>query len=537
MEYMGRMRRNLKIVVWILAVLLLALVVRLLWIQVMGGEDLSRAVCDQSLVSLEGANTRGLICDRNGIPLVGDQKRYLYIIRKKDLDYQAAKLLASMGAKEAGSSTAYYVYASEHYRKTSGEKLAKKYHAYIIQASSRYEDHQTAANLIGYVNQRDSSGAAGLELMCDRQLSKSHCRLYAAADVKGNLLMGRGLIAESKKDHISAAQGEVRTTLDKNLQEAVEDIIADYEENCAVVIIKQSSGDVVAMACEPTFNPNDVRKHLGRDSDELLNKATQGEYAPGSVFKIVVAAAALEQEVPADQTFECTGSVKIGSVEIKCKTGGEDGHGQIGMEEAFAQSCNSYFIQLGQMTGARPICSMAKTMGLGEKALTQYPQQCSGHVMTGAECSGAGIGNLSIGQGQMLVTPLQIARMTEIVASGGIDRGAHVLLSEKTKNRRILKQETAEKIQSMMCQVTEEGTARQMGLVNDDGSAAAAVKTGTAQYGRQEDGKSYGWLTGFTPCEDPQYVVTVFAGGADATASDAGPVYRQIVEYLKSHED
>lgn len=534
---MERMRRNLKIVVWMLAVLISALTVRLFCIQVMGSEDLSQAVCDQSLVSLQGANTRGLICDRNGLPLVGDQKRYLYIISKKDLDYQAAKLLASMGARQTGSSDGYYVYASEHYRKASGEKLVKKYHAYVIQASSRYEDHQTAANLIGYVNQRDHSGAAGLELMCDRQLRKSHCRLYAAADVKGNLLPGRGLIAESEKNHVSAAQGEVRTTLDKNLQEAVEKIIADYEDDCAVVVVKQSSGDVLAMACTPTFNPNDVTGHLGSGSDELLNKATQGEYAPGSVFKIVVAAAALEQGIPADQTFECTGSVKIGSVEIKCKTGGEEGHRQIGMEEAFAQSCNSYFIQLGQMTGARPVCSMAKNMGLGRKALSRYPQQCSGHVMTGSECSGAGIGNLSIGQGQMLVTPLQIARMTEIIASGGVDRGAHILLSEKTRNKRVLGKAAAEEIQSMMCRVTEEGTARQMGLFNDDGSAAAAVKTGTAQYGRQEDGKSYGWLTGFAPCDDPQYVVTVFAGGEDATASDAGPVYRKIVEYLKTSED
>ncbi len=532
---MERMRRNLKIVVWMLAVLLLALVVRLFWIQIIGSVELSRAVCDQSLVSLQGVNTKGRICDRNGLPLVGDQKRYLYVIRRKDLDYQAAKLLASMGARETGSGGGYYVYASENYRKAPGEKLVEKYHAYILQASSRYQDHQTAANLIGYVNQRDSSGAAGLELMCDRQLSKSHCRLYAAADVKGNLLPGRGLIAESRENHMSAAQREVRTTLDKKLQEAVEKIITGYEDDCAVVVVKQSSGDVLAMACTPTFNPNDVAGHLGSASDELLNKATQGEYAPGSVFKIVVAAAALEQGIPADQTFECAGSVKIGSVEIRCKTGGEDGHGQIGMKEAFAQSCNSYFIQLGQMTGAKSICDTAKIMGLGQKALAKYPQQCSGHVMTGSECSGAGIGNLSIGQGQMLVTPLQIARMTEVVASGGIDRGVHVLLSEKTQNQRVLQRSTAEELRSMMCQVTERGTARQMGLAGDDGTAAAAVKTGTAQYGRQEDGKSYGWLTGFAPCDDPQYVVTVFAGGADATASDAGIVYREILEYLKSH--
>lgn len=91
--FMEQMRRNLKRVVWILAVLILALVVRLFWIQILGSEDLKQAVCDQSLISLQGANTRGLIYDRNGLPMVADHKRYLYIIRKKDMDFQAAKLL------------------------------------------------------------------------------------------------------------------------------------------------------------------------------------------------------------------------------------------------------------------------------------------------------------------------------------------------------------------------------------------------------------------------------------------------------------
>lgn len=85
---MEQMRRNLKRVVWILAVLILALVVRLFWIQILGSEDLKQAVCDQSLISLQGANTRGLIYDRNGLPMVADHKRYLYIIRKKDMVFR-----------------------------------------------------------------------------------------------------------------------------------------------------------------------------------------------------------------------------------------------------------------------------------------------------------------------------------------------------------------------------------------------------------------------------------------------------------------
>lgn len=123
--FMEQMRRNLKRVVWILAVLILALVVRLFWIQILGSEDLKQAVCDQSLISLQGANTRGLIYDRNGLPMVADHKRYLYIIRKKDMDFQAAKLLASADAEETGSGGDYYVYSSRKYKKTIGKNSAK----------------------------------------------------------------------------------------------------------------------------------------------------------------------------------------------------------------------------------------------------------------------------------------------------------------------------------------------------------------------------------------------------------------------------
>ena len=94
-----------------------------------------------------------------------------------------------------------------------------------------------------------------------------------------------------------------------------------------------------------------------------MNKATQGEYAPGSVFKIAVAAAALENGVDIDCSYDCTGSVSVGDLQVKCETGGDDGHGSIGFEDAFAQSCNSFFIQLGQEIGADDIIETAQKLG------------------------------------------------------------------------------------------------------------------------------------------------------------------------------
>ena len=119
---------------------------------------------------------------------------------------------------------------------------------------------------------------------------------------------GEGLMTEgvaSKKGE--ASRHDVKTTLDKPLQEAVEDIIREYPQDCAVVILDQSAGGILTVAYTPSFDPSAVEQYVESDSDALLNKATQGEYAPGSVFKIVVAAAALEKGIPADQTFVCTG--------------------------------------------------------------------------------------------------------------------------------------------------------------------------------------------------------------------------------------
>ena len=122
--------------------------------------------------------------------------------------------------------------------------------------------------------------------------------------------------------------------------------------------------------------------------------------------------------------------MKAGSLTIGCETGGDAGHGTIGFEDAFAQSCNSFFIKLGQQTGADEIVEMAEKLGLGRKAIDGYPQESSGHLMTKQERSGDAIGNLSIGQGETLVTPVQVARMTNIIASEGMDRGVHLLVED-----------------------------------------------------------------------------------------------------------
>ena len=246
----------------------------------------------------------------------------------------------------------------------------------------------------------------------------------------------------------------------------------------------------------------------------------------------MVAAAALEQGIGTDRTFSCGGSVQGGGLTIGCETGGEEGHGQLDFQEAFAQSCNSYFIQLGQEVGADRIAAMAKRFHLGERAMKDYPQESKGHVMTKEERQGAAIGNLSIGQGEMLTTPVQIARMTGIIATGGIDRGVHILMEEEAGEEHVISQDIAREIGGMMESVVSRGTASGLDLTEEDGAPAAAVKTGTAEYGEKEEGRTHGWITGYTPCEEPEYVITVLAEGGSGSEA-AGPIYQKILHYLR----
>ncbi len=542
--------KRIKIISIFFLAIFFALTLRLAYIQILGHEELSAATRTQSLIALEGSNTRGIIYDRNGVPLVAEDKHYIYIIKDSDFTKDAKTLLERADAEIVSSDNeGYQVYSSKRYDKSIGNRLAEENNAYILQASARYGMHQSAAHYIGYINKGDLSGATGLELMYDEKLSGLNRRVYAAADVKGNLLTGRGLIIASDGGRDSYVADGIRTTLDKDLQTEIEKIIGEMENDCAVVVLDSQTGGITAMACSPDFDPNDVYEIISEndiDNDVLVNKATQGEYSPGSVFKIVTAAAALENGVDTDRTYYCSGHAELDGLAIKCDTGGESGHGYIGFEEAMSKSCNSYFIQLGEDIGADKIIDMAEKMGMGKEVMDGYPHESPGHLMTEAERSGNAIGNLSIGQGETLVTPIQIAAATNIIANGGIDKGIHLLMSgdqkdisdsEKVTNDQVVTEETAESINDMMQSVCVSGTGSSLELVADDGKAKASIKTGTAEYTAGDGMHSHGWITGFTPCEEPEYVITVFVEDGGSGSASAGPVLKRIIEYLEKSGD
>lgn len=528
------MQKRLWIMGAVLAVILMILTGRMAYIQLCGHADLSRAAAAQQKIILEGANTRGLIYDRNGTPMVGNYREYIYIIREECFDGETMNALNLLHAKEIpNGDNGYRVFASETYRKKTGERLIRNSEAYIIEAGRRYSENQTAVHILGYVNPKDSSGASGVELMCDQELALLNKKIFTTADVHGKILQGRGLTVTTDKEQDSYIKDGVYTTLETGLQGAVEDILSDVNRPGAAVVVKCRTGEIMAAAGTPVFDPGKIQEYIHSSSSELVNKVTQGEYPPGSVFKIVVAAAALEQGINPEDTFICSGSVSVQGKRIQCKTGGKTGHGVITLKEAFAQSCNSTFIQLGSRIGASSILDMAQRMGLGTTTMEEYPGEKAGNLMTFQQAQGAGIANLSIGQGELLVTPIQIARMTNIVANGGVDPGIHLLLKDiqtgdQHNGQTVISSKKDLQLKKMMCQTMISGSGKKL-----EAGVTMAGKTGSAESSMAGQEVVHGWMTGYVPAENPEYTITVFIENGQSGGDSAGPVFAEIAEYLK----
>lgn len=528
------MKKRLLAVTGILGVLLVALIGRLAYIQIIGHDDLSKTANAQQLIALEGANTRGLIYDRNNTPLVGNNREYIFIIREKDFDGEVMNALNAMDAREIkNGDNGYKVFASKEYDKELGERLIRNSKAYIMEAGRRYGQEQKAVHILGYVNPQDASGATGIELMRDEELSLLNKKIFTTADVKGNIIPGRGLVISTAMEQDSYVKSGVVTTLETGLQEAVEDILEDAGKNGAIVVLKSDTGEIMASASTPDFDPNKISEYMKSSEDELVNKATQGEYPPGSVFKIIVAAAALEQGIKPEQTFTCDGHVTINGQKVNCKTGGETGHGTITFRDAFAQSCNSAFIQIGQKIGASAILTVAENMGLGKAVLEGYPEEKAGSLMTLRQSGGAAIANLAIGQGETLMTPLQVAKMTNIIAAGGEDKRIRILLeTEEEEVEQAIRPDTAQTIKSMMRETMVTGSGK-----NLEADVTMAGKTGSAESYLGGRETVHGWMTGFAPAEEPEYTITVFVEAGETGSQSAGPLFAQVVQYLNDSKN
>ena len=349
---------------------------------------------------------------------------------------------------------------------------------------------------------------------------------------------------------------QIQLTIDYDLQQIAEEALAGKKG--AVVALDPSTGEILAFVSRPAPDPNDfairVSKEewlrLNTDPDRpLLNRVTQAQLAPGSVFKIVMATAMLEEKVPPESfTTFCPGYATFYGRQFKCWVYGKAGHGVMDVHNAIVHSCDVFFYNIGMRMGIDRISKYAKLLGLGARTGIDLPSEESGLVPSEEWVQrvfhrkwypGETI-SVSIGQGAVIVTPIQIAYMIGGLASGGDFKQPHLLKdAQNIGDRRVsISDSTVEKV-----------TMGMYGVVNEGGGTGAAIKlqgiefcgkSGTAQVIGADAKSRFGkgdkkfnnnaWFVGYAPRRDPEIVVTVLVEEGGHGASASGPIARDIIK-------
>lgn len=408
----------------------------------------------------------------------------------------------------------------------------------IVQARSKrgYLYGKSASHVLGYLSEiteteleglrdygyraRDLLGRDGLEKYYETYLKGVDGGTQVEVDSHGRQTKVLG-IREPASGH------DLYLTIDMGLQLECDRLLG--ERHGSIIVMNPKSGEILALASSPGYDPNvfvrpeDSGERVALMNDKvgrpMMNRAISGQYPPGSVFKIVTAAAALEtKSIGRDTVFLCTGSFNLARASFDCWKA--EGHGPQAITEGIMNSCNVFFYNAGKRAGADAIESYARTFGLGRVTGVDLPDEKRGLVpgrswkrsLKKEEWYEGDTLNYSIGQGYLLTTPIQIANMTAVVANNGylehpfiVKRiGPAHIMPGRPKNTGI-DTSTLKLIREGMYRVvnSEGGTGKR---ARTDGVTIAG-KTGTAQ---NPQGRSHAWFTGFAPYEDPKACVVVF---------------------------
>lgn len=441
----------------------------------------------------------------------------------------------------------------------------------------RYVYGALAAHILGYVGnpeeidkedaarynfyQPDSEGKAQIEMMFDGDLRGQAGARILQRNAKG-VIEGEAGIRPPKRGN------NVQLTLDARIQYIVEQALRAVGR-AAAVVVDPNNGDILAMASVPSYDPNSFIPAISSadwtaltkdPTDPLVNRAL-GAYAPGSTYKIPTALAGIQAGVE-DRRFNCGGGVQYGDKFMACWIGTQKGgsHGMLDLENAIRVSCNGFFYQYGNAAGIDHIVSVGQLLGLGQKTGIPLTGESAG-ILPGPEWMATArprerwtsgqTANVSIGQGYVLATPLQMAMVVAAVANRGtayyprlVDKviapDGTVVRQEPVKVRSNLSEgglppEKVDIVRRGMWDVVNRdgGTARAARIKNHE----VAGKTGTAQFWRGTVKDNHTWFVAFAPFEAPRYAVAVIVQGAHSGGGVAAPIAAKILSDIFKMEE
>ena len=579
-------RRRVMVMAGIAITALLLIVCQLWYLQVLEGGRFQEASDKNRIRVRPIAAPRGILFDRKGLPLVDNRPAFTLSLIPRELERDPVKRDATLG-RVAALLQIPFAELQEAVTRVSPDSILPvrvrrglsmddvarveewkiELPGVIVEVEPQraYPNSRFAAHLLGYVREAndeqlkqgryrrgDMVGQSGLERLLDEFLRGKDGGERIEVDALGRQMR----LIQSTEPHPGA---QVVTTIDRRIQEAAEKAMEGHAG--AVVVMDPRNGDVLAMVSTPAFEIDRFTGTIDRnawlrviqDPDHpLLNRTIQTQYAPGSVFKIVVAAAGLQEGtiVPTDRTH-CTGEFHLGEWTFKDWKAG--GHGSVDLLGAIRESCNVFFYEKGLKVGGPVIAKYASAFGLGEATQIDLPGEKIGLIpqpklrrdkRVGGWHAGETV-NMSIGQGAVLVTPMQIARFMSAVANGGVlwkprlvqrierpekgvvwsDGGSvtgHVELSPMV---------WAFLRQSLWSAVNEGGTGAGARIAGLD----IAGKTGTAQMiskSKAEKGQDHAWFASFAPVGEPEVVVVVLVERGGKGGQVAAPIARKVLNAI-----
>lgn len=433
----------------------------------------------------------------------------------------------------------------------------------IIQATHRYyPEGEAFAHITGYIGsiseedlaKRDIPnsnqiriGKSGVEAIFDKSLLGTPGYRRTEVDVKGRYV--RTLSVDE-----TIAGDNLNLTIDHELQSFIHKLLTLKRLDGAVVVIDLETGGILTLHSTPSFDPNEFVDGVSKDywnriikqsSYPLLNNAITSQYPPGSTFKIVTALAVLESGISPEQTVHCNGYFNFGSRTFKCWK--SSGHGSVNLTTAIAQSCNPYFYHMGHQIGIKKIAETARKLGLGGKTGVELNSESSGNVpdpdwkkkRKKLDWYPGDTVNASIGQGFLLVTPIQLATMTARIASGKVIKPSLIASHEGDFEQLDISEKSLEIVRLGM----QMSTNSPIGVVTSKqlsyGDFIVCGKTGTAQVASMKfkhlghQFKHHALFTSFAPYDDPKYAVSVVIEHGEAGGRTAAPIakdiYRKII--------
>ncbi len=542
-------QRKLYFVVIIIIGTLLSLILRLVVLQIVNGNNFAQDANNLHNTTIKIQAKRGGIFDRNGNPLALNIPSYEIFWRRtcNVIDKEKLRELFTIAGQEDWSLVeekidggANFIYLNRSANEETLSSIKKNLIKGIEWEENKnriYPCGKLASNVLGFVG--TDHGLEGIERDYEDYLQGKSGFKLVERDARGNILY------TLREETSNLEPGyDIHLTIDKIIQYIVEKEVEEIQQKfdpqtIVAIVLEPKTGKILAMANNPSYDPNKFREF---STSDFRNRDIADLYEPGSIFKIITASAALEEKIisPKDKIFCENGDYRVAGRTI------HDTHsyGWLTFKEALSYSSNIAFTKVGQKLGEKKLYQYIKKFGFGEKTGVDLKGEANGLLRDVSEWSGLSIGSIPYGQ-EIGVTSIQMVSAVAAVANGGVlmkpfivdeivnEKGTIIKKNYPTIKRRVISEDCAKLLTSLLIDVVENGTG-QPAIIK---GYSIAGKTGTSQKYIPGEGYSHAKFissfVGYAPAYDPKVVVLLMVDephGAYYGAQVAAPSFRNIVE-------